>query len=88
MTAVQEVNDAISSYTNLQNEMDLLNQAATQAEESLTLSLDSYTQGLSEFVNVVNAQMSYLEYSDQCISAQGEALIALINLYKALGGGW
>lgn len=88
MTAVQEVNDAISSYTNIQNEMELLNQAATQAKESLTLSLDSYTQGLSEFVNVVNAQMSYLEYSDQCISAQGDALIALINLYKALGGGW
>ena len=54
----------------------------------MELSLDLYKRGLSPFTDVVDSQISLLEYQTQYISARGTALSALISLYEALGGGW
>jgi outer membrane protein TolC len=59
-----------------------------QSRSSLDLSLDLYKRGLSPFNNVVTAQMNILEYQNSVVTAQGNALTALITLYEALGGGW
>ena len=53
----------------------------------MTLSLDRYTQGLSDFYNVVQAQLTYLSNQNSLVAARGRALISLTDLYKALGGG-
>jgi outer membrane protein TolC len=47
-------------------------------------SVDNYKNGLSPFINVADAQMTYLENMNSLIVAQGNALTALINYYKAI----
>ena len=37
---------------------------------------------------VLDAQRSLLSYENQLVQAQGNSLLQLITLYKALGGGW
>ena len=37
---------------------------------------------------MVTAQLNLLENTNSLVSAQGDALTALISLYDALGGGW
>mgnify|MGYP002536911508 CR=1 FL=1 len=59
-----------------------------QGVETLKLSLELYKQGLSPFQNVLDAQRSLLDYQNGLVSAQGAALSAVIDLYRALGGGW
>ena len=53
---------------------------------SVTPPVYLYKQGLTPFTNVVDAQINTLTYANSLIAAKGEALVALINLYKALGG--
>ncbi len=88
LTAVQEVDNAMSQYVNSLHYIDLIEQVVEQAQKSFELSIDLYKKGLSSFINVSDAQIARLQYADELVSARGAALSALINLYQALGGGW
>lgn len=88
LTAMQEVENAMSAYKNTLNSIAALRETVNQGEETLRLSLDLYKQGLTQFQNVLDAQRSLLNYQDYLVQAQGSALIYLIQLYEALGGGW
>lgn len=88
MTAVEETDNAMSSYLSSLRHIDMLESVVGQCEKSLDLSVDLYKQGLTPFSNVVDAQMNLLEYQNSYISAKGGALTSLIDLYEALGGGW
>lgn len=86
LTAVQET--AMNSYRNSIKQIVALREVRNQGVETLKLSLELYKQGLSPFQNVLDAQRSLLSYENQLVQAQGSSLLQLINLYKALGGGW
>ena len=88
LTAVQEVENAMSSYRNSIKQIVELREVLNQGKETLTLSLDLYKQGLSPFQNVLDAQRSLLSYENSLVEAKGQSLLYLIQLYKALGGGW
>ncbi len=78
----------MNSYVSSLHYISSLQKVVEESEMSLDLSLALYKQGLSPFSNVVDAQLNVLEYQNTLISAQGRALSSLINLFKALGGGW
>lgn len=88
MTAVQEVDNAMSTYLNTGRQIESLDKVVTNAEEAEKLAFDNFTGGLTPIINVVNAQLTYLQYENSVLTARGKALMSLINLYKALGGGW
>lgn len=88
MTAVEEADNAITTYAGTLRNLDILEEVVAQSRKSLDLSLDLYKRGLSPFNNVVTAQMNLLEYQNSVVTAGGNALTALITLYEALGGGW
>lgn len=86
--SINEADNAQFSYVENLARINSLSDAAKAAHESLILSIDLYKRGLSDFSNVMDAQQSYLNYSNEVISAQAESISCLINLYQALGGGW
>lgn len=86
-TAVEEVRNAISDYNATLLYIGSLAEVVKCSQETVTLSLDRYTQGLSDFYNVVQAQLTYLSNQNSLVAARGRALISLTDLYKALGGG-
>ncbi len=88
LTAVEEVRDAIARYEATVQYIASIKEVVGNSAEELRLSVDLYKQGLSDFTNVVDAQLNYLTYQNTLVSAQGQALTSLIDLYKALGGGW
>ena len=88
LTAIEEADNAMNSYVSSLHYISSLQKVVEESEMSLDLSLALYKQGLSPFSNVVDAQLNVLEYQNTLISAQGRALSSLINLFKALGGGW
>ena len=59
-----------------------------QKQETLQLSVELYKQGLTQFQSVLDAQRSLLSYQDNLVRTQGYSLTSLVQLYKALGGGW
>lgn len=88
MNAYTEVADALENYRRSLQQAEYYRQAAEAAAELLDLSLDLYTQGLEEFTVVANAQVDLLSYTNSVITSRGAAMTALIDLYKALGGGY
>ncbi|MBR5813127.1 MAG: efflux transporter outer membrane subunit [Bacteroidaceae bacterium] len=88
LTAMQEVENAMSQYKSSVEQIVSLREAVNQNIETLTLSLELYKQGLTEYQNVLDAQRTLLTYQDYLVQAQGSSLIYLIKLYEALGGGW
>lgn len=88
LNAVQEVENAMSQYTSSVAQITSLREAVNQNRETLTLSLELYKQGLTEFQNVLDAQRSLLSYQNYLVQARGSSLIYLVQLYESLGGGW
>ena len=88
LTAMQEVESAMSQYGNSITQINALREAVNQNRETLNLSLELYKQGLSTFQNVLDAQRNLLTYQNYLVQALGGSLIYLVQLYEALGGGW
>lgn len=88
LTAVQEVDSYLSAYTNALRQIEAWQMVVNEGEETLSLSLSLYKQGLISFEQVQDAQRSVLSYQNSHVQAKGSALSALIQLYKALGGSW
>lgn len=88
LTAVQETDNAMNAYRNSIKQIVALREVRNQGQETLTLSLELYKQGLTPFQNVLDAQRSLLSYENQLVQARGYSLLQLIAMYQALGGGW
>lgn len=88
LNAVAETDNALCAYQKNIDAINWLDSAREQSHKALKLSIDLYKSGNSGFTNVADAQISELTYTNQLYSAKGSAALALVNLYKALGGGW
>ena len=88
LTAVQEVETAMSAYKNSIKQIVFLRELVNQGQLTLDLSLDLYKGGLTDFQTVLDAQRQLLSYQNSLEAAYGKTMLSLINLYQALGGGW
>ncbi len=88
LTAVQEVNNALASYHSAVAELQLYDDAIADSREVLRLSLERYRLGLTDFSDVATAQISLLTTETSFETIRANCFNALVNLYKALGGGW
>jgi NodT family efflux transporter outer membrane factor (OMF) lipoprotein len=88
LLAVEEVDNAISNYTAQQDRLGRLNEAVTASERAVQLATQRYERGLTDFLNVLDAQRQLYGLQDQQAVAQEGVVVQYIGLYKALGGGW
>lgn len=87
LTAYEEVENAISNYNSAVEQVSLLEKVVEESEKSYNLAVDLYRDGLSDFINVNNSQLTYLENQNSLASARGNVYAAQVALYEALGGG-
>lgn len=86
--AWHEVDDALSAYADVQRRGEQLTLAFNDYRQAYYVALRRYEQGAAEYLMVLTAQRSLL--ASQMVLADNTSLIsiAMVNLYKALGGGW
>lgn len=88
MTALQEVEDAMQNYVSAGRELTLYADVLESSEEVVNLSLERYRHGLTDFTDVANAQITYLQNHTQYASSRANLFNCIVRLYKALGGGF
>lgn len=88
MSAVEEVENALTEYASLVKAIDLQKRVVEESHKSMQLSFELYRSGLTMFTNVVDGQISWLTNQNTLITMQGNALASLVKIYQALGGGW
>jgi NodT family efflux transporter outer membrane factor (OMF) lipoprotein len=88
IVAVEEVDNAIKQYRALLERQRDLGAALEQSRRAVDLATERYERGLTDFLNVLDAQRQEFELEDQYVIAQQVAAVEFVFLYKALGGGW
>jgi len=88
LSAVEESNVAITRYRAQMAAIQRLEKARTDAKQAVDLAVQRYDRGVTDFLNVLDAQRQEDELNLQYAYARTAAAIDFIALYKALGGGW
>ena len=88
LTAVEEVENALTAYAEEQNRHLALAESTDAARKAAVLAEKQYNAGLVDFTSVLDAQRSQLSFEDELAASEGTVTSNLIRLYKALGGGW
>lgn len=88
LNAFQEVEDALSELATLAAQAEAVGRAATSARDTVALANERYEQGLSSYLDVLDAERAVLQAERQITQLRGRRAISTILLVKALGGGW
>jgi outer membrane protein TolC len=86
--AVEQVDTTMAQYAAQQDRLGSLDNALAASLEAVTLASERYERGLTDFLNVLDAQRAEFELEKEYVMAQAAAAQHLVNLFKALGGGW
>jgi NodT family efflux transporter outer membrane factor (OMF) lipoprotein len=88
LTAVQQVDGAIAGYAAQQDRLRNLGEALVASQRAVSLATQRYDRGLTDFLNVVDAERQEYDLEAQYAISQTTAGEQFVTLYKALGGGW
>jgi multidrug efflux system outer membrane protein len=87
-TAFREVNDALVQVRQGGEKEAALQISQEAAGKSLQISENRYKAGYSAYLDVLDAQRTYNETALLYIQSRQARLVATVELFKALGGGW
>jgi NodT family efflux transporter outer membrane factor (OMF) lipoprotein len=88
LSAVQQVDTALDGYTAQQQRLKYLGDAMLAAQRAVDLANARYNRGLTDFLNVVDAERQLYDLQEQYAAAQVTQGEQFVQLYKSLGGGW
>jgi NodT family efflux transporter outer membrane factor (OMF) lipoprotein len=88
LQAWHDVDNAMTDYAAEQRRRDALAEAVKQSQRAFGLAQQRYTQGVADFLNVLDAQRTLLQAQLQLAESTTTVSANLVQLYKALGGGW
>lgn len=88
LVAFREVSDTLIAQETLVDQRTALESQTASLKEAVDLSLLRYNAGRASYFEVLEAEQLLFPAEDALAQTQRDQLIAVVNLYKALGGGW
>ncbi len=86
--AFQEVDDGLVAVTRTREQAEAAAAASTAAARSVRLATLRYEGGVDNYLNLLDAQRVYLNSELREVQLRRQHRVAIVMLYKALGGGW
>lgn len=88
MTAFTEVDNAARSYRQLRIAADRRRELRDAALKYVDLANRQYIAGSISYIDVLDASRRYFDASIALSNAVRDEYLAIVDLYRALGGGW
>jgi NodT family efflux transporter outer membrane factor (OMF) lipoprotein len=88
LTAAQQVQTALRGFLRSREQAEDLAQSVSAAKSALSIGRDQFRVGTIPFNTVFNLETTQVQQQDNLAVAQGNIALNLINVYRALGGGW
>lgn len=88
ISAFTEVNTAIETYQRVKENGQLKMELRDASDKYVRLARLQYIGGTLNYIDVLDAQRKYFDAQIAVSNAIRDEYLALINLYKVLGGGW
>jgi len=86
--AFRDVDDALIDHIKSQEQLQALAQQIDALKTAARLARMRYDEGFASYIEVLDAERSLFNAELSYTSVQGNIYRSLINLYKAMGGGW
>ncbi|HSG82035.1 MAG TPA: efflux transporter outer membrane subunit [Gemmatimonadota bacterium] len=88
LLAFEEVENAMIRYDRERIRRARLQEAADASQRAVELVRTQYLSGLTNFQNLLDTQRSLFNQQDELAASEGQVIQNLIQLNRALGGGW
>jgi NodT family efflux transporter outer membrane factor (OMF) lipoprotein len=88
LTAAREVQTPLRGFLRSQEQAEDLARSVDAAKGALNIGRDQYRVGTIPFNTIFNLETTRVQQQDNLATAQGNIALNLINVYRALGGGW
>lgn len=88
LNAYTEVINQLSKIDNLKNSFQNKDTQVKALDESVVIANQLFQSARADYMEVLLTQRDVLEAKMALISTKRDQFIAIVNLYKALGGGW
>jgi NodT family efflux transporter outer membrane factor (OMF) lipoprotein len=88
LRSLEEVENALVAYRQEFSRRALLAQAVASSQRSVQLSQQLFQRGLTDFLNVLDAQQALYQNQDLLVQSDANVSANAVALFKALGGGW
>jgi NodT family efflux transporter outer membrane factor (OMF) lipoprotein len=88
LTAGQEVSDAVSLYQTAVDKMGVRTNQLNSLQKSVEYTRELLRYGSANYIEVINARQSLLGAELSRVNDHLQQLQAVVDLYRALGGGW
>ncbi|MFZ0553177.1 MAG: TolC family protein, partial [Steroidobacteraceae bacterium] len=88
LTALHQVEDALAAYGTDQARRASLETAVTASRNARLLARQRYQSGVASFIDVLDAERTEEENEVSLADATTAVSADLVQLYRALGGGW
>jgi outer membrane protein, multidrug efflux system len=86
--AFRDVSDALIAYRKTQEFREQEQLLVNSAQDAARLSHMRYSGGVASYLEVLTNETNYFSAELNLVQAQQNELLALVQLYKGLGGGW
>jgi NodT family efflux transporter outer membrane factor (OMF) lipoprotein len=88
LSAAQDVENGLVTFLEAKKRAKFQADSVTDAKEAVDIALAQYKNGTIDFTRVTQLEQTLVTQEDTLAQAQGEIVTGLIQVYKALGGGW
>lgn len=88
LVAFRETSDALIAEQTLITQRSALENRVASLKEAVELSLLRYKVGRANYFEVLEAEGLLFPAEDELAQTKRDQLLAVVDLYKALGGGW
>jgi NodT family efflux transporter outer membrane factor (OMF) lipoprotein len=88
LSAAQEVENGLVTFLQAQQRTKFQADSVKDAQEAVQIAVGQYQAGTVDFTRVTQLELNLVTQQDTLAQAQGEIVTGLIQVYKALGGGW
>ncbi len=88
LIAFREVSDALNQFHKSTETLDALSDLEQSSAEYLGLAEKRYRNGVLAYIDVLDARRQLFDAQIAVSLALQDQMFALVNLYKAVGGGW
>ena len=88
LRSLEDVENALVAYRKEFVRHEALARAVASSQRSVQLSQQLYQRGLTDFLNVLDAQRALYQSQDALVQSESTVAANAVALFKALGGGW
>ena len=88
LRALEETDNALVAYAQSRRRLEAAIEQAAASRRAAELARIQYREGALDFLRLLDAERTVLEAEDQVASAETELNTAVVQIYRALGGGW